>query len=342
MTDAEILRAALSFLGWKPSDLTRLLQLEGTHDRSTTHRWLSGATPVPSQLKLLLKQHVLDTLPSAQKPSKTKMIMVCGTDGGVGVSPFAVTLAHLLCEFGLRADCYHAGRDPIDVRWSLRSSLFRKPSGGRSSKQENYLSELNVLLSDAGRGVLDLDCLVIDVSRRLENTEHYSNTIYAADAAIVLTRDWDSLRMRIFDKIKATGTPVKALVKLHGGSLYELSTIMQMPSDTNIDEVGSTFFKAILIDSRLRADVDDYSHHQTELRTPPEQRISPLMLACTEVVLETLEMLKLKFIESIEVGLNEHRPLTLEAVIRQVCAELPGVTAARNVTLSKKYCDWAV
>ena len=66
------------------------------------------------------------------------------------------------------------------------------------------------------------------------------------------------------------------------------------------------------------------------------------MLACTEVVLETLEMLKLKFIESIEVGLNEHRPLTLEAVIRQVCAELPGVTAARNVTLSKKYCDWAV
>lgn len=191
MTDAEVLRAALSFLGWKPSDLTELLQLEGTHSRSTTHRWLSGTAPVPPHLKLLLKQHIMAALPCAQKPAKTKVIMVCGTDGGVGVSPFAVTLAHLLSEFGLRTNCYHAGRDPIDVRWSIGVSLFRTAPKGVKQKQEDYLSELNVLLAEAGRGTLGLDCLIVDVSRRLEKMEHYKNTIFAADAAIVLTRGWD-------------------------------------------------------------------------------------------------------------------------------------------------------
>lgn len=330
MTDADLLRAALTFLGWSPSDLTNLLQLEGTHSRSTTHRWLSGSAPVPPHLKLLLKHHVIAALPCSQKPAKTKVIMVCGTDGGVGVSPFAVTLTHLLSEFGLRTDCYHAGRDPIDVRWSPGVSLYRPAPRGRNQQQEHYLAELNELLALAGRGALDLDCLIIDVSRRLENKEHYDNTIFAADAAIVLTRDWDPFRMRVFDRIKASGTPVKALVKLHGADLHELRALLDMPSDTDFQQLKATFFEPILIDSRMRDDIDDLAHLKAELRTPPIARISPLMRACSEVAHETLRMLGLEFIETVEADPNDDRPLTLEVVIGQVCTNLPGVMAARS------------
>ena len=330
MTDAEILKAALTFLGWSPSDLTNLLQLEGTHSRSTTHRWLSGDTPVPPHLKLLLKHHVLEALPCSQKPAKTKVIMVCGTDGGVGVSPFAVTLAHLLSEFGLRTACYHAGRDPIDMRWNLGASLYWLAPRERKQQQEHYLPELNEILADAGRGALDLDCLIIDVSRRLENKEHYDNTIFAADAAIVLTRDWKPFRMRVFDKIKATGTPVKALVKLNRADLYEMKALIDMPSETDFNHLKSTFFVPTLIDSRLRNDIDDVAHLHQELCTSPAARNSPLMQASSEVAHETLRMLGLEFIETVEAYPNDDGPLTLEMVIKQVCTNLPGIMAARS------------
>lgn len=300
MNDAAMLQTAMTFLELDKKELEQMFRVEGAISRSTIHRWLSGEVSVPAALKLLLKERILAKIPCAQKPEKTMIIMVCGNGGGIGSSPFAVTLAQFLHDFGLKSACYHAGRDPIDENWSVIPDLWltEKFQIEKPSKDKAYLRELNKILAEVGAGQRGLDCLVIDVPRRLERMEHYENVMCRADAAITLVRSWSPDELRTHNRIAATGTAVKTLVNIKCAWMTPFKDIDLGEKPMSQDELKKTYFDGFLIDSRLSGRVGQFEHLRYELTLPPEERISPLMRQCEEVTMELLEMLGLRYIES--------------------------------------------
>jgi hypothetical protein len=338
MSDADVLRSALMFLGWQPSQLNSLLEQEGSHSRSTTHRWLKGETPIPASVKLLLKYKILETLPRAQKPSKTKIIAVGGHNGGVGTSPFALTLAQYFDDFGLRSKVYHSGRSTQDTLWSEQSwlSVFSLETKNKKQSENAYLAELQEILSKAGSGELDLDCLVIDINRGFPDSEHTNAVLQTADAGIVLARSqhiavgWDKPSY-LLTLMQERAIPAKMLIKFEMSTLSEMSALSLGRDPSAVEWRENNYFDHVLIDNCAGGDHLFPADLHKLLDQPMHERKGLLMEACKAVALQTLEMLGLAYLDDLMCIESNNSLPKLEVIMEELTADQSGLVAASNL-----------
>jgi hypothetical protein len=323
MSDSDVLQSALNFLGLQPKQLTSLLAKEGTHSRSTTLRWLSGEIRVPVSIKLWLKQRVLEAIPRAQKPAKPKIVVISGHNGGVGTSPFAVTLAHFLTDFGLRSKVYHVKRFPKDTLWSKPSRLSVPIPRDRQQSEYGYLPELQKILYRAGSGEMDLDCLVIDLPRGVEDTEHGNAIFQAADAGIVLARckhlthGWDQPPWQL-ERMLAAGIPAKVLIKFEMTTLSQLNRLSVEDDRSDPKWFNGNFFEHFLIDNCAGAESIDPTTLFKLMDPPFYERSGLLMQACQKVTTETLTMLGLAYVEELLCVTSSNDLPTLETIMEEL------------------------